>query len=211
VKAAVGFLHAGAASRDATIAALVRCGKESAATHLVDSSLVDPNAQEFPIDDKRYQAILSRAWELAAQADRIVLTCSAYNAVVPSLREDLGISVERSDAAGARALLGTKGAVGVLVSFPPTRGVVVDYLSEVFAGAEQSRDVRTVIAEAPPFSTSAEDYRAALLGALPPLRGCGVLFVSQYSMNAHLDALREAWGSGPLVSAVDEMAVALDV
>lgn len=204
VKAAVGFIHAGEASREAVLAALERRGYRDEVPHLVDASLVDAGAAEFPIDERRYAAILGRAREMALRANRIVLSCSVYNGVASFLRDDLQIPVDRSDAAGARSLLRTQGPVGILVSYPPTRPLVVDYVDEVLAGAEQSREVRASVApDAPPFATAPEVYRDALVGALGPLRGCGVLFLAQYSMSAHLPALRAAWGDRPLISAVD--------
>jgi len=210
MKAAVGFLHAGDASRAATVSVLERKRMEGCAVHLVDPSLVDASAREFPIDERRYQEILGRARELAAQAQRIVLSCSVYNGVAPWLQEDLGIVVDRSDAAAARALLETEGPVGVLVSFPPTRPIVVDYLSEVFAGAEQSREIRAAVTEdAPPFATSADVYRDALLRAVKPLADCGVLFLAQYSMHAHLAEIAAAWGARPVISAVEATVSAL--
>lgn len=205
----IGFLHAGDASRDATVDELSRQKTQQRVTHFVEPSLVDPNAQEFQIDENRYRAILACAQQLAAQSERVILTCSAYNGVVPWLQEDLGIPVERSDAAGAAALLRTKGPVGVLVSFPPTLPVVVDYLSEVFANAEQEREIRAAIANAPPFASTADAYRSELVSALPPLHGCGVLFVTQYSMHPHLPAIRAAWGVGEIVSAVSATVASL--
>ncbi|MGH7662431.1 MAG: hypothetical protein ACRENA_16120 [Vulcanimicrobiaceae bacterium] len=204
----IGFLHAGTASRDATVDELAHQHRETA-VHLVEASLVDPTAREFPINEERYRAVLACAKQLATQSGRVILTCSAYNGAAPWLQEDLGIPVERSDAAGARALLQTQGPVGVLLSFPPTLPVVVDYLAEVFANVEQEREIRTAIADAPPFSTSPEAYRDALVSALPSLRGCGVLFVTQYSMHPHVPAIRAAWGDGVIVSAVSATIAAL--
>lgn len=210
MKAAVGFLHAGEKSREATVAALARRGKESAAVHLVDPSLVDASAREFPIDDARYGAIRRRAEELQERTERIVLTCSVYNGIASWLADDLGIRVDRSDAAGARALLAFEGPVGVLVSYPPTRPIVVDYLSEVLAGAEQAREIRaSVTHEAPPFATPDAEYRRALLEAMRPLEGCGVLFLAQFTMSAYLDALHTAWGARPVVSALESTLDAL--
>ena len=210
MRASVGFLHAGEASRAAALELLARNRMEARAVHLVDPSLVDAGASEFPIDEVRYQAILGRARELARKADRIVLSCSVYNGVAPWLQDDLGIPVERSDAAAARELLETQGPVGVLVSFPPTRPIVVDYLSEVFAGAEQLREIQAAVTEdAPPFATSADVYRDALLEAMRPLRDCSVLFLSQYSMHAHAEEIRAAWGDRPMVSAVEATVAAL--
>ena len=209
-KAALGFLHAGEKSREATALALAARGMQHAAVHLVDPSLVDAAAQEFPIGDARYAAIRACAAELAQQAERLVLTCSAYNGVASWLSEDLGIRVDRSDAAGARAVLDTSGPIGVLISYPPTRPVVVDYLSEVLAGAEQTREIRaSVTQDAPPFSTPDAEYARALTQALRPLEGCGVLFIAQYSMNAHLSRIRRAWGSQPMISALDATIAAL--
>jgi hypothetical protein len=204
MKAAVGFLHAGEKSREATDALLAKRGKESAAVHLVDPTLVDASATEFPIDGARYAKLRSRAEELAKSAERIVLSCSVYNEAARWLSDDLGIRVDRSDAAGARAILQTSGPVGILVSFPPTRPVVVDYMSEVLANEEQDREIRASITEdAPPFSTPDDVYRRALLDALRPLQGCGVLFLSQFTMDVWKERIREAWGSAPIVSAVD--------
>lgn len=207
---AVGFLHAGNASRDVTIALLRRNHKEDCAVHLVDPSLVETAAQDFPIDERRYEAIRVRTAELAARTERIVLTCSAYNAVAPWLQEDVGVPVERSDAAAARTLLRTTGPIGVLVSFLPARGIVVDYLSEVLASAEQSREIHVSLTrDAASLATSPSLYRDSLLEALRPLRACGALFLSQYRMHAHVDVIREAWGSRPLISAVEETVNAL--
>ena len=203
-KAAVGFLHAGEKSREATVAALARRGKERDAVHLVDPKLVDANATEFPIDESRYAALRARAEELMERAERLVLTCSVYNAAASWLCDDLRIRVDRSDAAGACALLSTAGPVGVLVSYVPTRPVVVDYLSEIFAGAEQAREIRASLAQdAPPFSTPDAAYAQALVDALAPLAGCGVLFVTQFTMNAHLEQIRAAWGKQPVISALE--------
>lgn len=202
-------MHAGEGSREATVDVLTRRGKESGAFHLVDATLVDAEAREFPIDAGRYAAIRARAEQLAKEAERVVLTCSVYNGVAGWLSEDLSIKVDRSDAAGIRALLPTSGPIGVLVSYPPTVPVVVDYLSEILAGVEQDREIRSSIADAPPFATAPERYRDALLAALRPLRDCGVLFVSQYTMHAHLPDLRAAWGSRPLVSALEATIEAL--
>ncbi|MBV8600034.1 MAG: hypothetical protein JO359_00570, partial [Candidatus Eremiobacteraeota bacterium] len=165
---------------------------------------------EFPIDEARYAAILARARELAQRAERIVLSCSVYNGVAGSLSEDLGIRVERGDAAAVRRLAGTSGPIGILVSFPPTRPIVVDYVDEVLARAEDSREIRVSVAEdAPPFATAPDVYRDALVAALRPLQGCGVLLVAQYTMNEHLDALRAAWGTLPLFSALESAAAEL--
>ena len=42
-----------------------------------------------------------------------------------------------------------------------------------------------------------------LLDALRPLQGCGVLFLSQFTMDVWKERIREAWGSTPIVSAVE--------
>lgn len=202
MKAAVGFLHAGEKSRDATASLLAERGRESSAVHLVDPTLVDARATEFPIDAERYAKLHRNADELSRSAKRIVLTCSVYNEAARWLSDDLHIQVDRSDAAGARAILQTRGPVGILVSFPPTRPVVVDYVSEVLANEEQDREIRSSLTDdAPPFSTPDEVYRHALLEALCPLQGCGVLFLSQFTMDAWVDTIRESWGSMPIVSA----------
>lgn len=204
MKAAVGFLHAGEKSREATVALLAKRGKESAAVHLVDSTLVDASATEFPIDAGRYAKLRGRAEELTQHAERIVLSCSVYNEAAQWLRDDLGIPVERSDAAGARVLLETDGAVGILVSYAPSRPVVVDYVSEVLASREQAREIRSSLTEdSPPFSTPDDVYRRALIEALAPLKGCGVLFLSQFTMHEHAKTIREVWGAAPVVSAVE--------
>jgi hypothetical protein len=203
MKAAVGFLHAGEKSREVTVRALAERKLEAYATHLVDASLVDATATDFPIDSLRYAAIRARAALLAKRAERLVLTCSVYNGVASWLAQDLGLRVDRSDAAAARALLATRGPIGVLVSYAPTRPVVVDYLTEILAGAEQSREIQSSVAEdAPPFATAPDAYGRALVAALEPLRDCGVLFVSQYTMHAHLEELRRVWGPRPIVSAL---------
>ncbi|MBV8423647.1 MAG: hypothetical protein JO349_00535 [Candidatus Eremiobacteraeota bacterium] len=133
-----------------------------------------------------------------------MLTCSVYNGVAGWLSDDLGLRVDRSAAAGARELLESRGAVGVLVSYPPSRPVLVDYLSEVFAGAEQSREIRASITDdAPPFATPDAQYRQALLEAIRPLQGCGALFLAQFTMSAYLDAVRAAWRGGTIVSALE--------
>lgn len=189
---------------------LARQRTQQKAVHLVEPSLVDPSAREFVIDDERYRTFRACAQQLVAlRSDRLILTCSAYNGVAKWLADDLAVPVERSDAAGARALLRTRGPVGVLVSFAPTLPVVIDYLSEVFANAEQEREIRAVIADAPPFSSTPEAYRSELVAALPSLRGCGVLFVTQYSMHLHLPAIRAAWGAGEIVSAVSATVASL--
>ena len=204
MKASIGFLHAGEKSREATVALLAKRRKESAAIHLVDSTLVDASATEFPIDAKRYAKLRERVEELAQHADRIVLTCSVYNEAAQWLRDDLGIPVERSDAAGARALLETDGPVGILVSYAPSLPVVVDYVSEVLASREQGREIRSSLTEdAPPFSTPDDVYRRALIDALVPLAGCGVLFLSQFTMHEHVNMIREMWTPTPVVSAVE--------
>jgi hypothetical protein len=204
MKAPVGFLHAGEKSKEATIAVLAKRGKETAAVHLVDSSLVDASATEFPITQERYATLRRRAEELALSAERIVLTCSVYNEAAEWLSEDLAMRVDRSDAAGARALLGTHGPVGILVSYAPSRPVVVDYVSEVLASKEQDREIRSSLTEdAPPFSTPGDIYRRALIEALAPLMNCGVLFLSQFTMNEFAQGIREVWGTAPLVSAVE--------
>jgi len=209
-KAAVGFLHAGEGSRVATDAALARAGYAKEVAHLVDPALVDARAETFPIDERRYAAMLARARELRERAERIVLSCSVYNGVAADLGEDLGIPVERGDAAAVRRLVGTQGTVGILVSFPPTRPVVVDYVAEVLAQAEEQREIcASVAADAPPFATAPDVYRAALLAALQPLHACGVLLVAQYTMNEHLDALRAAWGPRPSFSALESVALEL--
>jgi hypothetical protein len=204
MKASIGFLHAGEKSKEATIATLAKRGKESAAVHLVDSTLVDASATEFPIDERRYAKLRKRAEELARDAERIVLTCSVYNEAARWLADDLGMRVDRSDAAGARALLETRGPVGILVSYPPSRPVVVDYVSEVLANEEEEREIRSSLTEdAPPFSTPDDVYRRALIEALARLKGCGVLFLSQFTMNEHANMIRDVWGAAPVVSAVE--------
>lgn len=206
----IGFLHAGDASRDATTDELARQRTQRKVVHLVDPSLVDPAAVEFRVDDERYRAVTACAQQLLAQqSERLILTCSAYNGVARWLQDDLGVPVERSDAAGARALLRTQGPVGVLVSYRPTLPIVVDYLSEVFAGAEEQREIRAAIADAPPFLSTPEAYRKELLAALPSLRGCGALFLTQFSMHPHLPAIRAAWGDGEIVSAVSATVASL--
>jgi len=203
-RAAVGFLHAGEKSKQATITALAKHGKETVAVHLVDSSLVDATATEFPIDEERYAKLRERTEELARNAERIVLTCSVYNEAAQWLSDDLGIRVDRSDAAGARALIQTQGPVGILVSYAPSRPVVVDYVSEVLANEEQDREIRSSLTEdAPPFSTPDDLYRRALIEALAPLKSCGVLFLSQFTMNEFAEGIRAVWGAAPLVSAVE--------
>ena len=119
----VGFLHAGEKTKEATITSLAKRDKEGAAVHLVDSTLVDASATEFPIEAERYAKLRKRAEELARDAERIVLTCSVYNEAARWLADDLRMRVDRSDAAGARAVLQTSGPVGILVSYAPSRPV----------------------------------------------------------------------------------------
>lgn len=200
----VGFIHAGEASRAATAAAVEARGRTADVVHLTDPMLVDPHADEFPITDERFAAIKLRAEELARDVDRIVLSCSVYNGVAQWLAEELCMTIERSDEAGARRLQGASGSVGVLISYKPSFPIVADYVAEVLAEDEVPREVRTSLApDAFALAGDPDRYRAALVAALAPLRGSDTLFIAQYSMNAHAAALREAWGAGHVVSALE--------
>ncbi|MBV8150345.1 MAG: hypothetical protein JO101_00070 [Candidatus Eremiobacteraeota bacterium] len=189
--------------------ALEQRGKS--AVHLVDPTLVDGSAAVFPIDESRYAAMRARARELSAAAERLLISCSVYNGIAPRLAEEIGVRVDRSDFAAANALCATSGeTVGVIVSFRPTLPITVDYLTERFAAAEQQRVLHTSIAaDVSPFDTDPDAYRKSLLQALEPLRDADVLFLSQYTMHAHVDALRQVWGDRPLVSALEATVDAL--
>jgi len=199
----IGFLHAGEGSRRAVEAALAARGRGGSVAHLVDPTLVDGSARDFPITDERYETIRERARDFGAGVERIVLACSVYNGVAGRLSEDLGIPTERSDAAGFQVLRGTRGPLGILLSYRPSIPIVLDYASEVFARDENPRELRvSVAADVSPFDTDPEEYRAALLEAMQPLRGCDALFVAQYTMEPHVPALRAAWSGNHVVSAL---------
>ncbi len=180
------FVHAAAVSRSAVEAALAR--RPLAAfevEHALIAGLVDPAAADFAEDDAAFERLRDAVRErLHGREERIVLSCSVYNGFAPRLGETLGLPVERSDDAGARAALAIGSRIALAVSYPPSRDVIARHLRALAAGSGREIGLRPLLAENSfAFADDPARYGAALAEASAAAGECDCLFLAQYSMD----------------------------
>lgn len=186
------FVHAAAVSQAAVEAALVNRplpGLEI--RHALIGGLVDPAALEFAEDDAAFERIhAALRTRLSGREARIVLSCSVYNGFAPRLGAALGIPVERSDDAGARAALASGERIALAVSYPPSREVIARHIRSLAAAAGRRLSLRPLLAEnAFAFAGDPVRYAAALAEAAAAAEESEHLFLAQYSMDPYAAAL----------------------
>lgn len=180
------FIHAAAVSQAAVEAALLRRPlPQLRIRHGLARGLVDPGAGEFAEDDAAFERILEALREHARPDDaRIVLSCSVYNGFAPRLGAALGIPVERSDDAGARAALAAGDRIALAVSYPPSRAIVERHLRSLAAAAGRNVTLQPLLAaNAFAFADDSRRYGEALAAAAAATQGCDAVFLAQYSMD----------------------------
>lgn len=179
------FVHAAAVSRSAVEAALSRRPLAAFEVgHALIPGLVDPAAVRFAEDATAFERLYGavRA-HLRGREERVVLSCSVYNGFAPRLTEALGLPVERSDDAGARAALAMGSRIALAVSYPPSRDVIARHL-RALAAAGQEPTLRPLLAENSfAFADDPARYGEALAEACASAGECDCLFLAQYSMD----------------------------
>lgn len=204
------FVHAAAVSQAAVEAALLRRPLSGVRIrHALVAGLVDPAAGEFAEDGAAFQRIHGALRALVrGDESRIVLSCSVYNGFAPRLGAALGIPVERSDDAGARAALATGERIALAVSYPPSREIVARHLHSLAAAAGRSLRLRPLLSEnAFAYADDPARYGAALAAAAAAAAAdCSVLFLAQYSM----DPFAAELAAGSALAVVSALSATLD-
>jgi Asp/Glu/hydantoin racemase len=199
------FIHAAPVSLAATEAALGRLKDPPHCRHALIPELVNPRAMSFAQDESSY-ANLKRgvAARLHGDEERVILSCSVYNAFAPRLQADVGLPFERSDDAGVWAVLGCGTRVGVVVSYPPSYSIVEEHLTSV--AAELERKVRAIpLLTENAFAFADEEperYGAVLAEAVRAARDVDCIFLAQFSMDPFAPQAAEQTQI-PVVSALE--------
>jgi len=188
------FFHAAAVSLAATQAAIERTRTRLPVRHALATGLVDPRAMNFAHDEIDYARIRTAlGGHLRGDETRVVLSCSVYNGFAPRLEADLGIAVERSDDAGARAVLAHGPRVGLAVSYPPSYEVVEAHLVALARDDGRDVEIAALLAEnAFAFADDAARYARALVDAVTTAPEVDSIFLAQYSMDPFIPVVAEA-------------------
>jgi len=194
----------------ATQAAIERSRRRRAIRHALAPGIVDPRAMSFAQDDADYARICSAvASHLRGDESRVVLSCSVYNGFAPRLEAEFGVPVERSDDAGARALIGRGARIGLAVSYPPSFAVVASHLLALADEAGRTIVVVPLLGDnAFAYADDAVRYARVLLDAVAHAPEVDAIFLAQYSMDPYAPRLSEAT-QVPVVSALDATLAAL--
>ncbi|MGP6158450.1 MAG: hypothetical protein ACLPYS_13255 [Vulcanimicrobiaceae bacterium] len=182
------FIHASPVSLAATLEALERHPDAPALRHALATDLVDPRAMHFAHDDAGYERLRSAVLaHLHDDVGRVVLSCSIYNGFAPRLEAELGLPVERSDEAGAHAVLALGPRIGLAVSYPPSYPVIEAHLLELAALRNTPVELTPLLREnAFAFADDAERYGRVLVEAARDAcdtHGLDALFLAQFSLD----------------------------
>jgi len=199
------FIHAAPVSLAATEAALARRKERPHCRHALVTGLVNPKAMSFAQDESAYARLREGVVpHLRGDVERIVLSCSVYNAYAPRLQTDLGVPVERSDDAGVWAVLGCGTRIGLAVSYPPSYAIVEAHLALVAAELGRTAVADPLLAENAFAFADEEPSRYAEVLA-EAVRGAGdidAIFLAQFSMDPHAARAAEQT-QVPVVSALE--------
>ncbi|GAC1396351.1 MAG: hypothetical protein NVS2B8_16380 [Vulcanimicrobiaceae bacterium] len=204
------FLHAAAVSLAATQAAIERTRTKRAIRHALALGIVDPRAMTFAQDEVDYARLHAAvASHLRGDESRVVLSCSVYNGFAPRLELELGIPVERSDDAGARAVVARARRIGLAVSYPPSYAVVEAHAHRIAREAGRLIELVPLMADnAFAFADDAPRYARVLSDAAASTLEVDAIFLAQYSMDPYAPVVAEATVV-PVVSALDATLAAL--
>lgn len=188
------FIHGAAVSLAATQAGLERARATYAVRHVLAPGIVDPRAMSFASDETDYARIRGAlASNLRGDESRIVLSCSVYNGFARRLEAEFGLPVERSDDAGARAVIARGERIGLAVSYPPSYAIVESHLERLARDARQARTfVPMLSVNAFAFAGDAPRYATALLDAVAEAGSLDAIFLAQYSMDPIAPRVAEA-------------------
>lgn len=203
--------HAANASKSAA-ERILSAGEAAHIKHVIDTTLVNAQASEFPITDQRYEHLASTVRSaLGPEVQRVILSCSVYNAMADRLAGDLGLPVERSDRAGVEASVReTKARLGILVSFAPSAAVVESYTREVAGRAGRTISIEVAVASGSFAAADDLDAYASSLGAVVArFDRADTVFLSQFSMDPVADRLRQRFADITFVSALEETVATL--
>ena len=198
------FVHAAAVSLAATQAGIERLRKPVAIRHTLAIGIVDPRAMFFAHDDIDYARIRQAvASHLRGDESRVILSCSVYNGFASRLATDLGLPVERSDEAGARAVSLRGARIGLAVSYPPSYAVVEARLMEISQEEGRIATLVPLLADnAFAFADDADRYGGVLLKAVANAPEVDAIFLAQYSMDPFAPCVSEATHI-PVISALE--------
>jgi hypothetical protein len=199
------FIHAAPVSLAATQAALERRPAMPNVRHALVPGLVDPRAMTFAEDEADYARIRRAAFaHLHGDEVRVVLSCSVYNGFAPRLAHELGLPVERSDDAGARAAIARATRVGLAVSYPPSYAIVERHLVALARAHGHGLEIVPLLAEnAVAFADDPPRYARSLLDATRTTKDIDAILLAQYSMDPLAPLIGEAVAI-PVVSALEE-------
>jgi hypothetical protein len=196
------FVHAARVSQAAVErAAARRAGLR--VRHALDESLVPAHDARFEPGETDYARLLAFVRARRRSGDvRAILSCSVYNAFAIRLSADLGLPVERSDAAGAAAAARVR-RLALAVSYPPSYRTIETHLLEIARSAGNAIAI-TPLLGSNAFAGAADSaaYAAALTAAARAAAPDATIFLAQYSMDPHAGAVR-AVSPGPVISALE--------
>ena len=198
------FVHASAVSLAATQAGIERLRERFAIRHALATDIVDPRAMFFAHDDIDYARIHNAVvTHLRGDESRVILSCSVYNGFASRLATDIGLPVERSDEAGARAVMTRGDCIGLAVSYPPSYAVVEARLMEICQAEGRATTLVPLLADnAFAFADDADRYARVLLAAVVDAPEVDAIFLAQYSMDPYAPRVSEATRV-PVISALE--------
>lgn len=199
------FIHAAPVSVAATEAALERLKSPPRCRHVLVRELVNPRAMSFAQDESAY-AKLKRSVTVHLQGDeeRVILSCSVYNAFASRLQAEIGLPVERSDDAGVWAVLGCGTRIGLAVSYPASYSIVEEHLTNVAADLGRKVIAIPLLTENV-FAFADEEpdrYGDALADAVRVARDVECIFLAQFSMDPFVARAAEQT-QVPVISALE--------
>jgi Asp/Glu/hydantoin racemase len=198
------FIHAAPVSLTATEKALNRLKEVPPSRQALVAGLVDPSATSFAQDDAAYARLRQGVAPHLDGVERVILSCSAYNAFAPRLQTDLGLPVERSDDAGVWAVLGCGKRIGLAVTYPPSYSIIADHLGAVAAELGLN-PVIVPLLSGNAFAFAGEDpsrYAQVLIEAVRGAPDADAVFLSQFSMDPYAARTAEQT-QVPVVSALE--------
>jgi hypothetical protein len=185
--------------------ALERLKEPPRCRHVLIPELVNPRAMSFAQDEAAYARLHAAvAAHLRGDDERVILSCSVYNAFAPRLQAEIGKPVERSDDAGVWAVLGCGTRIGLAVSYPPSYSIVETHLTSVAAELGRTAIAVPLLGENA-FAFADEDparYGDVLAAAVRDASDIDCVFLAQFSMDPFAARVAEQT-QVPVVSALE--------
>ena len=191
----ITLIHAMAASIPPVMAAFQRLWPEASLMNLLDDSLAADLARDGSLTPAMTVRFLALArYAVSTGADAILFTCSAFGPCIEACAQELTIPVLKPNEAmieEAMALVGPRGRIGLMATFPPT---LVSMPPE-FTAVAPAAIVVPCLAKGALEALNAghpDEHDAAAVRAADDLADCDVIALAQFSL---------AQAAGPVAAA----------